>query len=232
MKKYRNSTFIQGSYLSGLKIKDTQDCKITILSLGKTVPKAVLQKMIALGADEAIALEDPIFEHLDPYNTAAALTRAIQKTGDYHLIFTGRQGADWDAGLTWAGIAEFMDIPSISITRKIEVLDDKIVAERCVADGIEVLETPMPALMTFSNEAGELRNVSLKALMLAKKQQIIKWSASDIGFEKTDVMALEDLYIPDMIQVDCNFMSGETDEEKGRNLAKKCIAEGILLQHA
>ncbi|MBN1227864.1 MAG: electron transfer flavoprotein subunit beta/FixA family protein, partial [Deltaproteobacteria bacterium] len=134
------SPFDENSLEAALKIKDVQDCRVTVLSLGKTIPKALSQKILALGVDEAIALEDPEFEHLDPFNTAQAITGTIKKVGDYDLVFTGRQGADWDAGLVWAGIAEFLDIPSITIARKVAVLDGKIVVERCASDGIETLE--------------------------------------------------------------------------------------------
>jgi len=82
--------------------------------------------------------------------------------------------------------------------------------------------------VTFSSEAGELRNVSLSALMKVKKQEIPKWSASDVGFEKWDVMVMRDLYEPDLGEVDCYRVPGDSLEEKGRNLAKRLMEEGIL----
>ena len=76
-------------------MKDQQECHITVLSLGNSLPKAVLQKILALGANEVIGLDDPEFEHLDPFNTARALTDGITKVGDYDLVFMGRQAGDW-----------------------------------------------------------------------------------------------------------------------------------------
>ena len=120
------SPFDENALEAALRMKDEQDCNVTVLCMGQTLPKAVLQKALALGADEAVAVEDPEFDNLDPFSTAQVLANAIKKIGEYDLIFTGRQGADWDAGLVWAGIAELLDIPSITIARKATILDGKV----------------------------------------------------------------------------------------------------------
>ncbi len=222
------SPFDENALEAALRMKDQGDCRVTVLSLGKTIPKAVLQKALAVGADEAIALEDPEFDDLDPFNTARALADAVKKIGEYDLIFMGRQAADWDAGLVWAGVAELLDIPSITIAGKTEIMDGKLLVERFVSDGIEVLESDMPALVTFTSEAGELRNVSLSALMKVRKQEIPRWSASDLGFSRSAMMEIGDLYEPDLGLVDCYLVQGESAEEKGRRLARKLLEEGII----
>jgi electron transfer flavoprotein beta subunit len=222
------STFDENALEAALKIKDSQDCKITVLSMGKDLPKTVLQKALALGADEVIGVEGPEFEDLDAFSTAQAMSNAIKKIGEYDLIFTGRQSGDWDAGLVWAGIAETLGIPSIALGRKAEFQDGKVVVERCVSDGIETIESDLPALVTFSSEVGEMRNVSLSALMKVKKRQIPKWSASDVDFERVEIMTMRDLYEPDLGEVDCFVIPGESPEEMGRNLAKKLLEEVSL----
>jgi electron transfer flavoprotein beta subunit len=222
------STFDENALEAALKIKDSQEYKITVLSMGKNLPNSVLQKALALGADEVIGVEGPEFEDLDAFSTAWAMANAVKKIGEYDLIFTGRQGADWDAGLVWAGIAELLEIPTVAICRKAELQDGKVVVERCVSDGIETVESDLPALVTFSSEVGELRNVSLSALMKAKKSQIPKWSALDVGFERVETMTLRDLYEPDLGEADCFIVPGESPEEMGRNLAKKLVEEGSL----
>ena len=85
------SPFDENALEAALRIKDSQDCKVTVLSLGKTLPKALLQKALAVGVNEAFAVEDPAFENLDPFSTAQVMANAIKKIGEYDLIFTGRQ---------------------------------------------------------------------------------------------------------------------------------------------
>ena len=224
------SPFDERALEAALKIKDQQECKITVLSMGKRSPKSVLQKVLALGADEVIAIEGPEFENLDPFNTAQVLANGIKKVGDYDLVFMGRQAGDWDAGLVWAGVAESLNLPSITIARKAEVVNDKLTVERCVSDGIEILESDMPALVTFSSEVGEPRYPSLKALIEVRRREIPKWSASDVGFKKSSVMEMRDFYEPDLGQVNCYLLPGHSGEQKGRDLAKKLVDEGIILR--
>lgn len=223
------SPFDENALEAALRIKDQQDCTITVLSMGESLPKALLLKVLAVGADDVIALEGAEFRNLDPFDTALALANAIRKIGDYDLVFTGRQAADWDAGLVWAGIAEFLHLPSITMARKAEVTNGKVIVERVAADGIEILEGDMPALITFSNEAGELRNVSLSALMKVKKREIPKWSASDIDMVSHPLVDLRDLYLPDLGGIDCHFIEGESPEEKGHHLAQELLEKEVLL---
>ena len=222
--------FDENALEAALKIKDEQDCKITVISVGRSLPKAILQKCLAVGADEVIALEGPEFENLDPFTTADALASAIRKVGEYDLVFTGRQAADWDAGLVWAGIAEALNLASITIARKATVSGDKVTVERVASDGIEILEANLPALINFSNEAGELRQLSLRDLIKVKKQQIPKWSGGDIDFKNINPMKMADFCIPDLGFVECRFIQGLNPEEKGRALARELTKAGYILQ--
>jgi electron transfer flavoprotein beta subunit len=222
------SPFDENALEAALKIKDRMECTITLLSMGKSIPKALIQKAMALGVDDAVAIEGPEFEDLDAFTTIDALVNAIKKMNPFDLIFTGRQSADWDAGLVWAGIAERLDIPSLTIARKATIQDSNVIVERCVSDGIETIEANMPALVTFSSEVGESRYVSIPELMKAKKRKYTTWSAPDVDILKTPVMDLIDLFEPDLGNFDCHFIAGENDEEKGRNLAKTLLKENLL----
>jgi electron transfer flavoprotein beta subunit len=223
--------FDENALQAALKIKDEQDSMITVISLGRSLPKAILQRTLAVGADEVIALEGPEFEHLDPYTTAQALANAINKIGEFDLIFTGRQAADWDNGVVWAGIAESLNLPSVTIARKATVKGEKAIVERVTSEGIEMVEVCLPALITFSNEAGELRNFSLPNLIKVKKKPIPKWSGTEVCLENLNIMEMRDFYIPNFRLVDCKFITGASMEEKGRNLARKLAEEKIILKH-
>jgi electron transfer flavoprotein beta subunit len=220
--------FDENALEAALRIKDEQECKITVLSLGRTLPKAILQKALALGADDAIGLEGPEFENLDPFSTADALASAVRRIEKYDLIFAGRQAADWDSGIVWAGIAEALHLPAISIARKATISGDKVITERVASDGIEVLEADIPAVINFSNEVGVLRQLNLPDLVKARKREITKWSAGDIDFKNINPMRMADLYIPDLPLVECRFVQGETGEEKGRALARELAQAGYF----
>jgi electron transfer flavoprotein beta subunit len=212
----------ENSLEAALRIKEKQPGKITIISAGKSLPKAVVKKSLAVGADELVIIEDEIFEDIDAYATAYILAAVIRKLGSPDLILTGRMAADTNAGQVGPGIAELLGIPCITVARKIEVSDGKASVERAMADGYEVVESPLPCLITVSHELGELRQATVKGLMAAQKQPFTTWKISDLNIDMTAgrrSKALR-LFIPER-KVECETIAGETPEEAGANLALK-----------
>ena len=96
---------------------------------------------------------------------AYVLSRAIQKIGAYDLILTGRQAGDWDSGQVGLILAEWLGIPAISLARSIKINRTVLLVEKTVPVGYEVVEAGLPALVTVSNEVGELRYVSRTKMM-------------------------------------------------------------------
>jgi electron transfer flavoprotein beta subunit len=212
----------ENSLEAALRIKDVQPARITIISAGKSVPKAVIKKSLAVGADDLVVLEDDSFIDTDANTTACILTAAIRKLGEYDLILTGRMAADTNAGEVGPGIAELLNIPSVTVAQKVEINNQTARVERSLADGYEALEVPLPCLVTVSHEIGELRAAAVKGLIAAQKQPFTTWSASDLGIEPESVREGRPakLYIPERT-VDCEIIAGDTPEKTGATLALK-----------
>jgi electron transfer flavoprotein beta subunit len=207
---------------AALRIKDAQDAKITVISAGSNIPKAVIKKSLAVGADELVLLEDSLFEDIDGFTTSRLLTAAIKKLGAYDLILAGRMSADVNAGQVGPGIAEMLGIPGITVAQKIEVDNGKVKIERVLADGYEIVECPLPCLVTVSHEIGEMRSANVKGLMAAQKQPFTSWQAADLGIDESSMNRSRPLklYIPER-EVTCEVVDGDTPEEAGANLAVK-----------
>jgi len=214
---------------AALRIKDVQPTEITVISMGRQLARPVVKKSLAVGANELVLLEDDVFEDLDSYSAAYILTTAIEKIGKCDLILCGRQAADTDAGQVGSGIAEILGIPSITVAQKVEISDGKVRVERVVSDGYEVIETSMPALVTASNEIGELRSPTMKAVMEAQKKQFTVWNAQDLGVDPSQVRRtnLLKLFIP-VHEVKVEIVEGESPEQAGENLALKLRENKIL----
>jgi electron transfer flavoprotein beta subunit len=213
------SAFDENALEAALRLKDTVGAKITVLSLGNKMAKPVLKKTIAAGADELILLEDEAFEALDSAQTARALARAIEKLGGVDLVLCGRQAADTDAGQVGIGVAALLDLPAVTVARNVEVAAGKVRVERVTADGHEVVEAGLPALVTASNEIGELRFPPVKATIAAQKVQPTVWTAADLGLDLAGAARtnLEKYYVPDR-NVQCEMITGANPGE---------IAEGV-----
>jgi electron transfer flavoprotein beta subunit len=115
------------------------------------------------------------------------LSKAIQKIGAYDLILCGRQAADWGAGQVGSILAEILGIPVITLACDIEAAGTNVRVKRIVNDGYEILEAPMPSLVTVSSEIGLPRLPAGVRLMMARKKVIPIWKAADIGAEAAQV---------------------------------------------
>jgi electron transfer flavoprotein beta subunit len=206
-----------------IKIKEELGGKITVLSMGRKVSDTVLRKSIAAGADALILLEDPAFERLQSRSIAHVLASAIKKIGGYDLILTGRQAGDWDSGQVGLILAEMLGIPSVSLARSIKVKDGCVEVEKLVPVGYEVVEAGLPALVTVSNEVGELRYVARgKMLMLLKRPMPIpKWGTTELGIraEALRPVNLAELSPPPDMKRECVLIEGASPEEKAGKLA-------------
>ncbi|MFC2002997.1 electron transfer flavoprotein subunit beta/FixA family protein [Chloroflexota bacterium] len=222
--------FDENALEAALQIKDNQEAKITVISMGQRLARPVLRKCLAVGADELILLEDDAFDGFDSYFTASILATAIKKIEKYDLILCGREAADSDAGQVGQGIAEILGIPSITVARKVEVSDGKVRVERVVSDDYEVIEAPMPTLVTTSNEIGELRSANVKALMEAQKKEVTVWNTANLGLNPSLLgkrTSMLKLFIP-VREVNCQLIEGESPEQTAGNLALKLRETNLI----
>jgi len=226
--------FDENALEAALRIKDTQPARITIISMGQRLARPVLQKTLAVGADDLILLEDETFDSFDSYFTAYVLAAAIKKIGVYDLILCGREAADSDAGQVGPGMAEIMEIPGVTMAQKVDVIDGHVKVERIITegylDGYEVIEAPMPALVTASNEIGELRSTTVMALLEARKKKVTVWNSQDLGLDAsfpTERSNILKLYIP-VREVNGELVTGDSPRQAGENLALKMKESGLI----
>ena len=217
------SPFDENALEAAIQLKEDVGGNITVLSMGKKLSDTVLRKAIAAGADELIMLEDNAFEKMDSHSIAAALADAIRKIGEYDLVLAGRQAGDWDSGQVGLILGEILGLACISQAREIRIEDTNVIVKKSIPQGYEKVKVAMPALVTVSNEVGELRYISRTKMMkmLKSRVSIPSWSAEDFisspeGLAQMEIVSLETP--PDMSR-DCTFFEGATPDEKAGQLA-------------
>jgi electron transfer flavoprotein beta subunit len=208
------------------RLKDKHKGKITVISIGSEKAADVIKHAISMGADDGFVLQDPAFENLDSFGTAHVLSKAIQKIGEYDLVLCGREAADWSAGQVGSILAEKLGIPVVTRAGDIEAEDKILRVKRIVNDGFEVLEAPMPSLVTISSEVGLPRLPVGVRLMMVRRKQIPVWNAQDIraepsqldrGNAHTEIIGLS---VPTR-KTECEIIAGDTPGEAAVNLAIK-----------
>jgi electron transfer flavoprotein beta subunit len=216
------SPFDENALEAALKIKDAQAAGISVITLGKKLTRAVVKAPLAAGADQLFILEDESFGDFNTALTANALAAAIKKIGQYDLILCGIQSADTNAGQVGTGIASLLGIPCITFARKVEIIENRVKVERVLPDGYEVVEAPVPAVVTTSYEVGDLREPDVEAFMSAGKKPMTVWNAQALGLEPAKAAVTSFLKMSQPAHdAKCEIMEGASPEEKAAKLAAK-----------
>ena len=225
------SPFDENALEAGIRLRDASGGKVTAVSVGYKLSKAVLRKALSAGADELVIVDDSAFNPgaLDGYGTALILSKAVKKIGMYHLILTGRQASDTNSGVVGLYLAEILGIPAVTLAKKITPKDGKVLIERVLPDGYEVVETRMPAVITVSPEIGELRTLRLRDVREAKGKPVLMWNANDVRLEAKpeNELTLRELIEPKRERT-CYFIKGETPAKSGEILAMRLIEDKIV----
>ena len=214
--------FDENAVEAALRIKDAQEASVTVISSGTSFALDVMKKPLSMGADDLVLLQDDTFQNtVDSFFTAQLLAAAVRKLGGFDLIICGRQASDWDNAQVPLGVAEILGLSCISLGKKVDVRDDKVIVERLVPDGYEVVEAPLPALVSVSNELGQPRYPTLRGIMAATRKRPTIWSVTDLDLDAAQLeprITLHDLFVP-VSNTECEIIEGDDDADAGRKLA-------------
>jgi electron transfer flavoprotein beta subunit len=173
-----------------LLTRENYDGDIVAFSMGPDKAKDVLRNALALTVNEVYLLNDPSFAGSDTFATASALAAAITKAGGIDVIFCGKQSTDGNTGVVGAEVATILGYSQLTFVSKVREIDagnKKIVVERAIEGGIEVVEAKLPAVVSVIKGINEPRLPNLMGIRKASKVEIPAWSAADLGLDAAKV---------------------------------------------
>ena len=165
-----------------LRIKEAGGGTVTVLSVGTDKTVEAIRTALAMGADKGVLINDPAARRCDGLGLARILAAAA-KTMPFDLIIAGMRAVDDDNYQVGPAVAEYLNIPHISMVVKAEIADGRITCHRTVEGGTVVLEAPLPALFTTQRGLNEPRYASLPVIMKAKKKPIDSKTLADLGLD-------------------------------------------------
>ena len=179
-----------------LKIKEARGGEVVLVTLGPDRAQSALRSGLAMGADSAIHLKDPLFDQADTSGTAWALASALKPMGP-DLVLMGQQGVGGDNAQVPGLVAEILDLPQVTNVVKVEIQDGKAVVEREIEGAHETWDVTLPAVLSAQKGLNEPRYASLKGIMAAKKKVIETKGAADLSLTaeqlapRTKIVGLE-----------------------------------------
>ena len=172
----------------GVRIKEQYGGKVTAISMGPPQAEGALREAISTGADEAVLLSDSAFAGADTLATAYTLARAIDKLKPYDIIICGRQTIDGDTGQVGPELAEMLGIPFLAYASKIEEISSGCIrVKQMVEEGHELIEAPLPAVITVVKDINVPRLPSLRGITRSKSAAIPVWTAQELDVDKNMV---------------------------------------------
>ncbi len=170
-----------------VRIVEKEGGRVTALALGSPKLRDTIKEALAMGADEAVILIDPAFQGSDTMTTATILAKAIETMGPYDLILCGEGSTDNYSGQVPSRLAEILGLPQVTYVRQLEFTEGELRATRDMEEALEVVEVPLPALVSVTSEINEPRLASMIQILRAAKKPLKEWSAKDLGLSSAEV---------------------------------------------
>jgi electron transfer flavoprotein beta subunit len=175
----------------GIRLKEKSSGSVTVVTYGPERAQQGLRECLARGADAAVHVRGGDGTFADAFAIARVLAAAVRKVGPFDLVLAGVKGVGSDNSLVGAMVAELLDLPHVSGVVKLEIGEGKLVAHREIEGGAEVVEAPLPCVITAHKGLNEPRYPSLKGIMAAKKVAIQALAPTDLGLDEAALAGAE-----------------------------------------
>ena len=172
----------------GLRLREAYGGVVRVVSMGPPWAAESIRDALAMGADEGFLVTDRAFAGADTWATSLTLAEAIKSMGEYDIILCGLKTTDGDTGQTGPEIAEHLGIPHVCYVSSIEkVSRDGIVVKRLTDEGVEILETGLPVLLTVNKDINTPRLPTLRGRLRAKKAEIREITNQTLGLDPKEI---------------------------------------------
>lgn len=169
---------------AALQLQESLGATVIAITMGPPQAEKAIKQAIAMGCDEAILVSDRKFGGADTWATSYTLAEAIKKIGDVDLVIAGERATDGDTAQVGPGIAAWLDLPCATYVAKIDkITEKKINVERLVEEGYQLLELPLPALITTVKEIAAPRLPTLRGKKRSKTQEIPVYSTENMELD-------------------------------------------------
>lgn len=170
-----------------LRIKEKYGANVCLVTMGPPRASEIIREAMYRGADEGVLLTDRAFAGSDTLATSYAISMAIRKINP-DMIIAGRQAIDGDTAQVGPQVAEKLGWPQVTYAEEIESLtDSEIQIKRRLENGVELVKSPLPLVVTVTSSAPECRTRHAKLTMKFKHARTI----SELQNENRDYEALQ-----------------------------------------
>jgi electron transfer flavoprotein beta subunit len=178
---------------AGLRVVEQAGGEVTVVSMGPASAMEAIRKALSMGAHKGILVtDDQALPGADALATARVLAAAIRRH-PFDLVIAGVESTDGSSGVVPGMVAELLGIPQATFAKHIELRDSTLVVHRQTVAGYDVVECPLPALLTVTAGVNEPRYPTFKGIMQAKTKPVEQLTVADLGLSPDEVRATQEV---------------------------------------
>lgn len=169
-----------------LRLKDRHGGRISILSMGPPFFEMDLRAALGMGADHIYLLSDPAFAGADTLATTYTLSQAVRRLERFDLVVCGEESSDGATGQVPSGLAEWLDLPQLTLVSEVTLdrAQGRGRGRRGIPGGFEILEVPLPAVVSVRTACNEPRFMDYRLKAWADEPaRLTVWNAADLDCE-------------------------------------------------
>jgi electron transfer flavoprotein beta subunit len=177
---------------AGLQLVEAGGGEVTVVSMGPEPANAAVRRALSMGAHKGVLITDDSLKGADAWVTAQVLAAAIKRQNP-DVVIAGVESTDGSTGTMPMALAELLGLPSLTFAKHLELKDGSVVVHRQTETGYQVVESPLPALITVTAGINDPRYPTLKGIMQAKQKPMEQLTVADLGLSGDQVKPLQEV---------------------------------------
>ncbi len=151
-----------------IELTDGDKGTITVINVGETNTEPTIRKALAIGAHDAVRINA---KPHDAWFVACQIAQYI-KANPFDLVLTGRESIDYNGSKVAGMLGELLDLPSVSIIKKLDVEGNNATVEREIEGGKELLTIPLPFIAGTAEGVAEPKIPNMRGIMSARTKPL------------------------------------------------------------
>lgn len=175
---------------AALRLVEADAGEVVVLTVGPDDADDAVRRGLQMGAHRAVRVTDDAIAGSDAFGTALVLAAAVRRIGaeaPVDLVLTGMAALDGLMSVVPSLVAAELGLPQATLAAELSVADGVVRVRRELDHVTEVVEAPLPALVSVTDQANDPRYPSFAGIMAARKAGVDVWSLAELGLDAAAV---------------------------------------------
>jgi electron transfer flavoprotein beta subunit len=160
--------------------------EVVHVTLGPPDAASALRKALAIGGDAAVHVVDDAVHGSDALGTSLVLAEALRRVGA-DLVLTGMASTDAEMSVVPSMVADRLGVAQVTFAAEVGVDGGTVSVRRDTDEGTLRVTAALPAVVSVTDRAGDVRYPAFRSIMLAKKKPVETLTLADLGVDPSRI---------------------------------------------